>query len=115
MTPFIDPLRKEISKDFPYAIFSECYGCALTWNINPFHKTNRDRVMLFMEDLVIVQKADAIYWFSDLNDPITEAGLLRLAKLRKRADLSLYVLSVKNKPSKELMDQVDSFSKHKGR
>ncbi|MGC6426059.1 MAG: hypothetical protein ACON5H_03565 [Akkermansiaceae bacterium] len=115
MKPFLDPLRKEISKDFPHAIFSECYGCALTWGVNPFSKAQRDRVMLFMEDLVIVQKADAIYWFSDLNDAITEPGLNRLAKLRKQTGLSLYVLSVKNKPSKDLMKQIDSFSKHKGK
>ena len=115
MTVFLEPLRKEISKDFPHALFSECYGCALTWNVNPFSKPQRDRVMLFMEDLVIVQKADAIYWFSDLNDPITDPALIRLANLRKRADLSLYILSVKNKPPKELMEQVDSFSRHKGK
>ncbi|MDB4618514.1 hypothetical protein OAG53_02440 [Akkermansiaceae bacterium] len=115
MKPFLDPLREEISKDFPHAIFSECYGCALNWGIHPFSKAQRDQVMLFMEDLVIVQKADAIYWFSDLNDAITESGLLRLANLRQQAGFSMYVLSVKNKPSKDLMEQIDSFSKHKGK
>lgn len=114
MTPFIQPLRDEISKDFPDTRFRECYGCALNWNVTGAND-NRSQVILFMEDLIIVEKVDAIYWFSDLKDPITPAGLNRLSQLRNRGKASLYVLSVGNKPSKELEPEIDSFSQHKGK
>jgi len=114
MTPFLQPLRDEISKDFTEAHFRECYGCALNWSVAGAHD-KRSQVILFMEDLIIVKKVDAIYWFSDLRDPITTAGLNRLSQLRSRGKTSLYVLSVGNEPSRELEPEIDSFSKHKGK
>lgn len=114
MKPFLQPLRDEISKDFPEARFRECYGCALNWQVTGA-KDNRSQVVLFMEDLVIVEKVDAIYWFSDLKDPVTPEGLHRLSQLRSRGKTSLYVLSVGEKPDRDLEEEIDSFSKHKGR
>lgn len=109
MTPYLQPLRDEIAKDFPTAHFRECVGCALDWSPG-----GREQVLLFMEDLVIVEKVDAIYWFSDLRDPITPAGLFRLSELRNRGKTRLFALSVDREPPRELEEQIDSFSKHKG-
>ena len=113
MTPYLDPLRKEIGKSYPHAHFRECYGCALQWSVGAMTKDKRDRVMLWMEDLIIVEKVDGLYWFSDLNDPVTDEALRRLSWLRSRGKTSLYVLSVGKKPTRELMEQVDSYAKHK--
>lgn len=110
MNRFLEPLREEIAKDFPNAFFREVIGCELDWNIISSTSSRRQQILLSIEDLIIVHGSDSIYWFSDLNDEITDIGILRLGELRKRYQISLYVVSVKNKPPRDLLKLVDGFS-----
>lgn len=77
MQPHIPALRTEIDGAFPGSRYREVYGCALTWQAGPTKLRKRDLVMLAMEDLIIVKKADALYWFSDLHDVQSEPALIR--------------------------------------
>ena len=73
--------------------------------------SKRDLVMLAMEDLIIVKQTDALYWFSDLRDPQTEAGLVHLGDLLQRSGALFYVASVDQKPENELEDLITEFKK----
>lgn len=111
MQPHLPELRKEIDKGFPGSHFREVYGCALTWKPGPTTLTKRDHVLLAMEDLIIVKQTDALYWFSDLRDPQSEAALFRLSELLQRSGALLYVASVDRKPEDELEDLITEFRK----
>lgn len=111
MQPHLPELRKEIDKGFPGSHFREVYGCALTWKPGPTTLTKRNHVLLAMEDLIIVKKTDALYWFSDLRDPQSEAALFRLSELLQRSGALLYVASVDRKPEDELEDLITEFRK----
>ena len=113
MTPHLEALRKEINTNFPGSHFREIYGCALTWTAAPKALGQRDQVILSMEDLVIVKKTDALYWFSDLRDAQSATGLSRVTELLDRSGAALYVSSVDKKPSDELEPLVAKFSKFK--
>ncbi len=111
MQPHLPQLRKEIDSGFPGSHFREVYGCALTWRAGPTKLGKRDLVMLAMEDLIIVKGTDALYWFSDLRDPQSEAGLFRLGDLLQRSGTLFYVASVDQKPDDELEDLITEFKK----
>jgi hypothetical protein len=112
MQPHIPELRKEIDGGFPGSHFREVYGCALTWRAGPTKPgSKRDLVILAMEDLIIVKQTDALYWFSDLRDPQTEAGLVHLGDLLQRSGALFYVASVDQKPENELEDLITEFKK----
>lgn len=115
MTSYLASLRKEITGDFPAAHFRECYGCHLNWNLKLVDPNKYSQVLLFMEDLVIVEKVDALYWFSDLHDPTSAIALQRLANLKQRGNTILYALSVDRAPNRDLEPLVDSFSKYKAK
>jgi hypothetical protein len=72
---------------------------------------NRGKRDLAMEDLIIVKQTDALYWFSDLRDPQTEAGLVHLGDLLQRSGALFYVASVDQKPENELEDLITEFKK----
>ena len=105
--------KKEIDKNFPGSHYREIYGCALTWKAAPKALGQREQVILSMEDLIIVKKTDAIYWFSDLRDAQTASGLARLSELLSRSGAAFYVSSVDQKPKDELEPLVTKFSKFK--
>lgn len=111
MQPHLPALRKEIDQGFPGSLFREVYGCALTWTANPKVLGKRDHVLLAMEDLIIVKGTDALYWFSDLRDAATPAGLTRLTELLDRSGALLYVSSVDQKPKDELEELITGFKK----
>lgn len=111
MQPHLPKLREQIDKGFPGSHFREVYGCALTWHAGLTTLTKRDHVLLAMEDLIIVKQADALYWFSDLRDPVSPDGLDRLDKLLKRSGALFYVSSVDQKPDDELEDLITEFRK----
>ena len=113
MQPHIPALKKEIDKNFPASHYREIYGCALTWKAAPKALGQRELVILSMEDLIIVKKTDAIYWFSDLRDAQTPAGLARLSELLTRSGAAFYVSSVDLKPKDELEPLITKFSKFK--
>lgn len=111
MQPHIPGLRKEIDSGFPESHYREVYGCALTWRAGPTTLTKREFVMLAMEDLIIVKKTDALYWFSDLRDPQSGPALFRLSELLQRSGALFYVSSVDQKPEDELEDLITEFKK----
>lgn len=111
MQPHLPELRKEINNGFPGSHFREVYGCALTWQAGTTTLGQREHVLLAMEDLIIVKRADAIYWFSDLRDPVSPSGLERLRDLLKRSGALFYVSSVDQKPDDDLEDLVTKFRK----
>jgi len=111
MQAHIPKLRKEIDKGFPGSHYRECYGCALTWQASPEAPGKRDFVLLHMEDLIIVKKTDALYWFSDLRDVQSEAGLTRLGELLQRSGALFYVSSVDQKPKDDLEELITVFRK----
>lgn len=111
MQPHLPELRKQIDNGFPGSHFREVYGCALTWRANPVTLGKRDHVLLAMEDLIIVKKTDALYWFSDLRDPVSPAGLEKLGELLKQSGSLLYVSSVDQKPDGDLEDLITEFKK----
>ena len=113
MQPHIPALKKEIDKNFPGSHYREIYGCALTWNAAPKTLGQREQVILSMEDLIIVKKTDAIYWFSDLRDAHTPAGLARISELFDRSGAAFYASSVDQKPKDELEPLITKFSKFK--
>ncbi|OUV13432.1 MAG: hypothetical protein CBC46_07050 [Verrucomicrobiaceae bacterium TMED86] len=113
MQPHIPALKKEIDKNFPGSHYREIYGCALTWNAAPKTLGQREQVILSMEDLIIVKKTDAIYWFSDLRDAQTPAGLARISELFDRSGAAFYASSVDQKPKDELEPLITKFSKFK--
>jgi len=113
MQPHIPALKKEIDNNFPGSHYREIYGCALTWKAAPKTLGQREKVILSMEDLIIVKKTDAVYWFSDLRDAQTPAGLARLAELLGRSGATFFVSSVDQKPNDELEPLITKFSKFK--
>ncbi|MDB4356443.1 hypothetical protein N9085_00120 [Akkermansiaceae bacterium] len=110
MTNFLKPLKEEIEKDFSAPRYREVNGCALQWAIKPTG-IKPDASMIAMEDLLIVQKADTIFWFSDLNDPQSEQALTRLKWLLDTSRASFYVNSVGKKPSRDLEPLITEFRK----
>ncbi len=87
MTDHLEKLRKEIKKEFKEAVFLEVTGCRLDASGGSFDieealtdltDPKRPSVIVAMRELSEIHKVDAIFWFSDLNDGETEAGLAEL-------------------------------------
>ncbi len=110
MTKFIDPLKKDIESDFSEPHYREAKGCALAWGLEPISPKS-DASILAIEDLLIVLKTDAIFWFSDLNDAQSPQALARLKWLFDTSGAGFYVNSVKNKPSRDLEPLITEFEK----
>ncbi|NNE90324.1 MAG: hypothetical protein HKN23_01630 [Verrucomicrobiales bacterium] len=72
MSSYLEELRKDIKKEFEDAAFREAGGCRLD---------NAGPVIGAMQDLIVNEKVDAIFWFCDLNDGETDEGLAMLEEL----------------------------------
>jgi len=111
MKPHLEKLRKEIDGGFPDSHYREVHGCALTWQAKPKELGKREHVMLAIEDLIIVQKTDALYWFSDLRDDQSSSALSRLSQLLQRSGAHFYVSSVDRRPKGKLEELITEFNK----
>lgn len=116
----IRAVRREIRKNFLSATVVEVVGCSLEWGDGDpgfdlrkargrvRMKRNADSVVEAVEILVAAGKVDAIFWFSDLQDSQSEAGLKRLSHLlgtyfgSERRPVKFYVQSVGREPSSTL-------------
>jgi hypothetical protein len=110
-------VKREVRRAFKDAKTVEVMGCRVDWTAQA--ETDEDgkrelklkgdakSVIEAVEMLVGDGRADAIYWFSDLQDGETEAGLARLRDLLKlergkaRA-VKFYIRSLGQEPSPEL-------------
>jgi hypothetical protein len=110
MTAFIKPLKEEIAQEFSSPHYREVPGCRMDWSLIPIG-AKPDGSMLAMEDLLIVLKADTIFWFSDLNDGESPQALARLQWLLDISKANFYVNSVGKKPSRGLEPLVTEFRK----
>ncbi len=116
----IRAVRREIRKHFSSASVVEVVGCSLDWSgEDPGFdlekargrvrmEKNADSVVAAVEILIAAGKVDAIFWFSDLQDSQSEAGLQRLSHLlgtnfgSERRPVKFYVQSVGRDPSARL-------------
>lgn len=117
MESHLPKVKREVRKAFKDAKTVEVEGCQLDWREPPAEERDEKReiklkkeaksVIEAIEMLVGDGRADAIYWFSDLQDLQTEAGLARLRDLLKlergkaRA-VKFYIRSLGQEPSPEL-------------
>lgn len=117
MESHLPKVKREVRKAFKDAKTVEVEGCQLDWREPTAEEPDEDReiklkkeaksVIEAIEMLVGDGRADAIYWFSDLQDLQTEAGLARLRELLKlergkaRA-VKFYIRSLGKEPSPEL-------------
>lgn len=117
-------VRKELRSAFRSAKIVEVEGCGLHWNKPEEEGEERrrsrreeerkirlrstaDSVIEAVEMLVVDGKIDALYWFSDLQDGESQAGLERLGELLslkkgKGRAVRLYVRSLEREPSRKL-------------
>jgi hypothetical protein len=110
MTSHIDPLKKEIEKSFPDALYREITGCSLRLSATDRHVvTSRMGTMDVIEELILVRRVDTIYWFCDLQDEQTVAALRYLRFLLKSCDVAFHVKSVGKSPSPLLAPLITEF------
>lgn len=121
MGPHLPAVRREIRKSFRDAPTMGVNGCRLDWNPGmeqpnapstrrslPTNKEHPAKsVFEAMQTLIIEEKVDAIYWFSDLQDGESPDGLKQLQKLfRMDSDpkniVRLYIRSLERDPAPEL-------------
>lgn len=116
MESHLPKVKREVRRAFKDAKTVEVEGCRVDWT-EPAAESDETRevklkgeaksVIEAVEMLVGDGRADAIYWFSDLQDGETEAGLARLRDLLKlergkaRA-VKFYIRSLGQEPSPEL-------------
>ena len=118
MNEEIKAVRKEIRRAFSQASVVEVTGCRLDWDgENPHfdakksklkYATTAKTVTEAAEMLIVDRRVDAIFWFSDLNDPHTKDGTDRLSHLlgtnfgSERRPVKFYVQSVDREPTEIL-------------
>jgi len=122
MSEQIKAVRKELRKSFSRAVIVEVAGCRLDYDTDDEDakeifdpskskiemKQKAGTVTEAVEMLVVRHRADAVYWFSDLNDARTKAGLDRLSQLlgthfgSERRPVKFYVQSVDEAPDEKL-------------
>lgn len=110
MSDEIREVKKDLKKNFSSATVVEVSGCRLDFDgddprFDPAkskisYKKSAISVTEALEMLIADRRVDAIYWFSDLNDPHTKAGNERLSHLlgthfgSERRPVIFYVRSV---------------------
>jgi hypothetical protein len=107
-------VKREIRRAFRQAKTVDVEGCRLDWNAPDESedrkvrlKSSADSVIEAVEMLVIDGRVDALYWFSDLQDGESEAGLARLRELLrveqgKAKAVRFYIRTLEVEPSREL-------------
>jgi len=91
MKPYLEDLRKDINKKFKErADYAEANGCAITMSSAAFKA---------IKTMAESGKVDAIFWFSDLNDPLDMDALDVLGELLVEKKVKLYCRSILRKPT----------------
>ena len=126
MNDEIREVKKDIKRNFNRATVVEVSGCRLDYDgdspqfdattskidYKPIAKSVTDAAEMLVAD----RKVDAIYWFSDLNDPHTKAGTERLSHLlgthfgSERRPILFYVRSV----DREVPQALESIARRSG-
>lgn len=116
MESHLPKVKREVRRAFKDAKTVEVEGCRVDWAEPAAEGDEKREVKLKGEAKSVIEavemlvgdgRADAIYWFSDLQDGETEAGLARLRDLLKlergkaRA-VKFYIRSLGQEPSPEL-------------
>ncbi len=114
MTEELPEVKRELRRAFRQAKTVDVEGCRLDWKPGSDSgdrkvrlKSNADSVIEAIEMLVVDAKVDAIFWFSDLQDGVTDAGISRLGELlgisrgRGKA-VRFYIRTLELEPSREL-------------
>jgi len=118
MSEQIKAVRKELRKSFSRAVIVEVSGCRVDYDADgEVFDPSKSKITLEkkaksvvegVEMLIVKHRADAIYWFSDLNDARTKSGLDRLSQLlgthfgSERRPIKFYVQSVDEPPDAKL-------------
>lgn len=118
MSEQIKAVRRELRQSFTRATIVEVSGCRLDYDGEvPQFELSKSKIELekeaksvneAIEMLIVKHRADAIYWFSDLNDQHTKDGTDRLSHLlgvffgSDRRPIKFYVHSVDRNPSEKL-------------
>jgi hypothetical protein len=107
-------VKREVRRAFRQAKTVDVEGCRLDWKPSPESEDRKVRlkssagsVIEAVEMLVIDGKVDAIYWFSDLQDGESGAGLARLRELLRVGQggaraVRFYIRTLEQEPSSEL-------------
>jgi len=93
MTSYLPALRKQITTNFPKAVHREVDNCMLILGAG----TLGDNLAEMSKMLEC--GCDAIYWFSDFQDPRTGDAVCALHEKLKKHVAKLYIRSVECKPS----------------
>jgi hypothetical protein len=114
MQSHIAPLKIEIEKHFQSPMYREINGCSLSIypdseapEIADYVRTGNS--LDSIEEMLIVNKVDTIYWFCDLNDPRSDEALNRIEELLRMTGAKFYVRSVGKKPDAKLKALIDEF------
>ena len=98
MSPYREKLEKQIRVNFPNSLICYVDGCAigsLSEATSAFQSLASNGV-------------DAIYWFSDLQDPESIEGLTAVEQAIKKKNIKLYVRSVDKSPNPKLKSIINS-------
>jgi hypothetical protein len=107
-------VKREVRRAFRQAKTVDVEGCRLHWKPSAESEDRKVRlkssagsVIEAVEMLVIDGKVDAIYWFSDLQDGESGAGLARLRELLRVGQgaaraVRFYIRTLEREPSSEL-------------
>lgn len=113
MKPFIQPLKEEIALSFESPHYREVGDCSLItkhrYPTSSLDISQRSYTMSRFSELLIVNKADTLYWFSDLKDEQEPEALRKLLDMLIRSGADFNVRSVKEDASRELKPMITNF------
>lgn len=113
MTRFIEPLKTEIAQTFESPHYHEVVGCSLQlgtrYPSSPLHTKDTRRTIDAIEELLVVQEVDTVYWFNDLQDSQTYRSIRHLRHLLTHTGAAFHVKSVGKSPSRNLDPLIDDF------
>jgi hypothetical protein len=98
MAPYKEILEKQIRANFPNSLICYVDGCAIG--------TLSQATSAFQS--LASSGVDAIYWFSDLQDPESLEGLSAVEQAIKKKNIKLYVRSVDKSPNPKLESIINS-------
>jgi hypothetical protein len=98
MSPYREKLEKQIRANFPNSLICYVDGCAIG--------TLSQATSAFQS--LASSGVDAIYWFSDLQDPESLEGLTAVEQAIKGKSIKLYVRSVDKSPNPKLESIINS-------
>lgn len=87
------------------------------WNRSEMPKANlSDYYFGLMQDnisafkaLALIRKVDAIYWFTDLKDEVTDSGSRTFEAILRASKVKLYIHTIGRRPSRKLSDAIKKY------